>query len=167
MAKDKVEMLAQAFESAVKATLETAGKVPAEKRYKQLQAGKAHPLWLLGHLAFSLDTIVNFMSLGGAPQLPPTYFQKFAPANAGGKPVSSEPGDYPDWDEVVANYEKVGKATAELVRKLDDADLPGGVKGNPPAAFAEFFKVLGNTLAGMAAHDSYHRGQIGLLAALD
>ena len=60
-----------------------------------------------------------------------------------------------------------GNATVVAIRDLDDSDLAGGAKGKPPEAFGDFFKVLGDTLASMADHDAYHRGQLGLLAALD
>lgn len=166
MAKDKVEMLAKVYEHAFEETIKAAEKVTPDKQFRQAQPGKAHPLWLLGHLTFSLDTIVNLMCLGGAQQLPPTYMAKFSPAVMGGPAITTNASDYPAWSEVLGNYKKVSQSTSELLRKLDDADLPGGAKGNVPPPFADFFKVLGNTLGHMADHDAYHRGQLGLLVAL-
>lgn len=167
MAKDKVEQLAATFEHAFDETLKTVENVSEDKRFKQVRSGKAHPLWLLGHLTFSLDTIVNYMCLGSPPQLPQTYMQKFAPAIMGGPPITSEPGDYPSWDEVVENYKKIGAKSVELIRGLDDEELAGGAKTKTPPDYADFFKVLGGTLGHMADHDAYHRGQMGLIAALD
>jgi hypothetical protein len=167
MAKDKVEVLAQAYEHAADETMKAIAKVSEDGRAKQLQAGKAHPIWLLGHLAFATDTIVNTLCLGGTQELPPTYMQKFAPAVMGGPPITANASDYPDWDELVANYQKVMKQAAAGIRALDDADLPGGAKGNVPPAFGDFFKVLAGTLGHMADHDAYHRGQMAMIAALD
>lgn len=167
MAKDRVEQLAKMFTHAIDESVKSIKNVPEGKRLKQLKAGKAHPLWLLGHLTFSMDTIVNFLCLGAAPQMPPTYMKMFAPSNAGGSAITGNAADYPSWDEVTANYEKVGRRMVELIRGLNDADLPGGPKGNVPPAFADFFKVLGDTLGHMADHDAYHRGQMNLIVALD
>lgn len=167
MANDRVDMLATAYEAAIKSTLGDAAKIPAEKRMKQPQAGKGHPLWHLGHLTFAFDVITNVMALGGASIAPAVYSKRFAPAFVGGDAITSNADDYPDWDEVVSNYEKAGNAVVASIRELQDADLAGGPKGSPPEAMVDFFKVLGVTLASMASHDSYHRGQMNLVAALD
>lgn len=167
MANERVDMFASTFEALIKATLGAAENVPADKRMKQAQEGKAHPLWQIGHLAFAFDTILNTLALGGAPELPGDYTPKFAPDFAGGKPITGKADDYPSWDEVVANYEKAGKTTIAKIRELNDSDLTSGAKGSPPDAMVDFFKVLGVTLGSMAGHDSYHRGQLNLIAALD
>jgi len=167
MANERIDMLATTYEGVINATLHAAGKIPAEKRMKQPQDGKAHPLWHMGHLAFAFDVITNTMALGGTPALPAPYSTKFAPAFVGGEAITGNADDYPGWDEVVANYEKAGNSVVANIRALQDADLEGGAKGSPPEAMAEFFKVLGVTLDGMASHDSYHRGQMNLVAALD
>ncbi len=167
MSKDRVETLADVFQHSMEETLKAAGNVPADKRLKQLQPGKGHPLWQVGHLAFAFDTVLNFMALGAERVLPNEYSAKFAPDFVGGAPVTANADDYPAWDDVVSYYEKAGKAAIANVRALDDADLPGGPKGNVPEAMADFFKVLGGTIGHMAIHDAYHRGQMNLIAALD
>ncbi len=167
MANERIDMLVSTYEGLIKATIGAAEKIPAEKRMKQPQEGKGHPLWHMGHLAFAFDVITNTMALGGSPTLPPDYSKKFAPAFAGGEAITGSADDYPAWDDVIANYEKAGNAVVAKVRELQDADLAGGAKGSPPEEMADFFKVLGVTLGGMASHDSYHRGQMNLVAALD
>lgn len=167
MAKEKSEMLALAFERAVEATLATAKKVPPERRVRQLKPGKSHPLWLLGHMTVAMDSYANAMALGGTPELPRAVFLKFAPDFDGGQPIRSSATDYPSWDEVLANYERFGRRAVERIRALDDAELDGPGKGLYPGPFNSYFAVLGRTLTDLVAHDAYHRGQIGLLAALD
>jgi hypothetical protein len=167
MAKDRVEQLAHTYQHALDETLKTLDKVPADKRFKQIKPGKAHPLWLLGHLAFSNDLIVNMLCLNSPSQLSPVYMQKFAPSILGGAAITPNAADYPAWDEILANYKKTASKSVELIRGLTDSDLTGGPKGKVPPEHADFFKVLGNTLGHMADHDAYHRGQIGLIAALD
>jgi hypothetical protein len=165
MSKLKVE-IAHAFDAAVTATLETAGKVTPDKRLRQPRPGKAHPLWLLGHLTVVTDTYLNGMALGMKPELE-HLFARFAPSFAGGSPVSADGGEYPPWEELLGHYERCGRAGAAGIRKLDDGELGGKGKGDIPAEFDSYFAVLGRTLLALTEHDGYHRGQMGLLAALD
>ena len=67
MNNSRTELYAELYEAAIKATVKAAEKVPEDKRTRQAQNEKAHPLWLLGHLAFSFDTVVNVWALNGEP----------------------------------------------------------------------------------------------------
>lgn len=167
MSKVEVELLAKGFEASINATVAAAKKVKEGKRMRQAQKGKSHPTWLLGHMAGSLDSVVNGYGFGNKPQLPKEFRKKFAPDFAGGDPITSEAADYPAWDEVVANYELAGKSVLESLRKLEDSELPGALRGPVPPPLASMWGNLGNMMQMMTAHDSYHRGQMALLAALD
>lgn len=166
MSNTKAEMYAGIYEAAVKATVGVAEKVPEDHRTRQAADGKAHPLWLLGHLTYSIDTFINHWALDGTANCPREYAKMFAPAQAGGDAVNSDASAYPAWDDILAIYKKSGAEVADAIRKLDDADLPGDLKGSIPDAAKGFFGNLEATLGGMGAHDSYHRGQMGLLSAL-
>lgn len=167
MSQDKIEVYVAAYEYTIGETLDVAGSVPENKRFHVLQEGKAHPLWHMGHLAMCMDSFVYSMALGNTPELPKDYFLKFGASSEGGYPITTNVDDYPSWDQLVADYEKSGKNCIAALRTLDDSDLAGGAKGTPPEAFADFFATLSVTVGGMADHDAYHRGQMGLLAALD
>lgn len=166
MSNTKAEVYAGLYEAAVKATVSAAEKVPESHRMRQVQDGKAHPVWLIGHLAHGLNLFVNQWALGGASCCPDEYAPMFAPGVAGGKPVSSNASDYPSWDELLENYKKAGAATVDLIRSLDDGELAGELKGPIPDAARGFFGNLEQTLLGMGTHDAYHRGQLGMIAAL-
>ncbi len=167
MSNIQVELLAKGLEGSIQATVVAAKKVPAGKRMKQVQKGKSHPTWLLGHMAGALDGVVNGFGFGNKPQLPKDFRTKFLPDFAGGEPISSEASDYPAWEEILANYEKMGKSVVESLRKLEDSELSGALRGPVPPPMASMWGDLGTMMQMMAAHDSYHRGQISLLAALD
>lgn len=167
MSKANVELLAKVFEASIEATVAAAKKVPAGKRMKQVQKGKSHPTWLLGHMAGAMDNVVNGYGFGNKPQLPKEFRKKFAPDFAGGDPITSEAGDYPAWDEVLASYEQVGKSVLENIRKLDDGELSDKLRGPVPPPLANMWGDLGQMMQMMTAHDSYHLGQMALLAALD
>ena len=51
---------------------------------EQAREGKAHPLWLLGHLAFAGDNILNVITLGGEQVTPRSFNRMFAPDMLGG-----------------------------------------------------------------------------------
>lgn len=167
MSKVEVELLARGFEASIQATVAAAKKVPAGKRMRQAQKGKSHPTWLLGHMAGALDSVVNGFGFGQKPQLSKEFRKKFSPDFAGGDPISSEAGDYPAWEEVLANYELAGKSVIENLRKLEDSELPGALRGPVPPPLAGMWGNLGKMMLMMTAHDSYHRGQMALLAALE
>lgn len=163
MSNTKAEVYAELFEKTLRATVKAADDVPESARYKQVSAGKAHPLWLLGHLTFAADTILNVLTLGGSPLTPKTYRRWFAPESLGGTSITADPAAYPNWDEVLAHYKKVGAAIAERIRNLTDRDFEGAAKGNPPEQFKDFFVRIEETLREMLLHDAYHRGQLNLL----
>jgi uncharacterized damage-inducible protein DinB len=163
MSDAKVEVYAELFEKAFRATVNAAAEVPESLRFKQVSTGKAHPLWLLGHMTFAADTILNVLTLGGSPLVPKEYRRLFAPEILGGSPITADAAAYPCWDDVLAEYKKVGAAVAERIRNLTDRDLEGGAKGNPPEQYKEFFARLDETLREMLLHDAYHRGQLNLL----
>jgi hypothetical protein len=147
-------------------TLNAAGRVPETNRLRQLRDGKAHPLWLVGHLTNTANTVALQWALGGESLVPKGFGRKFAPDFAGGNPVTSNAADYPGWDEVVDLYGKVLDAVIARTEQLSDDDLPKPLGGNIPEPMLQFFKTTGNSLTIMVLHDSYHRGQIGLLAKL-
>lgn len=167
MSQDKIEVYVAAYEYTMGETLDAAGSVPEDKRFHVAQEGKAHVLWHMGHLAMCLDSFVYSMALGNTIALPGDYFKKFGSSDEGGDPITTNPDDYPSWDQLLADYEKVGKNCIAGLLRLNDSDLAGGPKGSPPETFADFFNPLSVAVGGMADHDAYHRGQIGLLAALD
>ena len=167
MSNSRSELYAELYESAIKATVEAAEKVPADKRTRQAQNEKAHPLWLLGHLAFSFDTVVNVWALNGEPVAGAEYAKPFSPGMAGGDPIRADASTYPAWDDVLESYKKAGAQCVEGIKTLTDEDLPGGLKGPVPEEYKSFFTNLESTIQTMGTHDAHHRGQMVLLASLD
>lgn len=163
----KIELLVEQLSFCREQTLKTASGVPDASRLRQLRPGKAHPLWLLGHLANTANVVMIQWALQHESITPKGFGKKFAPDFGGGDPVTDNASDYPAWDEVVGVYEKAFETALENVRKLSDAALPKPLPGRIPEPLRQHFSSVGKTLNIMVLHDSYHRGQIGLLAALD
>jgi hypothetical protein len=163
MSKGKIESLQDMYRYTVDHSTKALEKFPADKRYFQIKPKKGHALWQVGHMALSLDLFVNNWALNAAPALPGDWMPKFAPDVVGGQDPQPDPKGYPSWDEVLENYKKAGARTIELLGKLDDSVLGGDLLGPCPPPAKAFFGKLGQTLLGMAMHDSHHEGQLALL----
>ena len=159
-------MLADQLAFCKEQTIKIAAGVPVESRFTQLKDGKAHPLWLLGHLANTANVVMLQWALNGENVTPKGFGRKFAPDFGGGDPVTTDPSAYPAWDEVVAVYERALTAAIDGVRKLDDSTLADPLPGRIPEPLRVHFSSIGVTLNIMVSHDSYHRGQMGMLSAL-
>jgi hypothetical protein len=163
MSKSKIELYQSQLKRCRAETLKIAGGVPERRRLAQLKDGKAHPLWLLGHLANTMNVVCLQWVLEKESLTPKGFGKKFAPDFGGGAPITPNP---PGWDEVAGVYDQVLSAAIDNVSALSDEDLPLPLKGRIPEPLREFFISNEFTLTQMVIHDSYHRGQIGLLGKL-
>ena len=84
----------------------------------------------------------------------------FAPDAIGGAPVTADASAYPR-GTISPRNGKVTASALELLKGAQDGDL-AGMKGHT-AGVREFFKSFG-VLNTMVLHDTYHRGQMNLLA---
>jgi hypothetical protein len=167
MSEPKIEVHLEALKKAHQETLRIAGAVQAPHRLLQLREGKATPLWLVGHLANTVNVVLVYMTLDKPFVLPKEFGKLFAPDFGGGTPPSADATQYPAWEEVVAAYDNVMGHAIGLVGELEDSDLPLAPKGKMPDPLRAYFSTIGATLHQMAQHDAYHRGQIGLLSKLN
>ena len=166
MGSTKADLYATMLEETAKSTAGAAAKVSAEKHFKVIQEGKAHPLWLVGHLANTNNLLINMWCCNGESLLPKHYGKIFAPDFAGGAPITVDPATYPSWDELLEQYKTVAAKCAEGIRTLDDATLAGELRGGAPDQMKQIFGNTEKTLRSIIAHDSYHRGQMALIVAL-
>lgn len=148
-------------------TLLIANSVTEANRMKQLGEGKAHPLWLVGHLAFGMDALVRGFAMQKKGVVEKEWIRKFAPDIAGGGPITSNADDYPSWDAVIKKYDEVSEMARDELATLSDKDLDKSLKGIVPDAFFDMFPTTGLTIhRGGIDHDAYHRGQIALINKL-
>lgn len=166
MSNGKVKVYRGMLRAAVDNTVQAAEKVAERDRFRQIKEGKAHPLWLAGHLTNSMDTFVLSWIGGGESLIPKSFRRPFSPEFIGGNPVTTKADDYPGWDEVIETYKKVGEKAVEIVGNLDDAGVEADLKGPIPEKFKELFGNTERTLSITITHDAHHRGQIALLANL-
>jgi hypothetical protein len=164
MSSVKVSVYATLLAKAREETLAAAAAVPEDRRLYQLGAGKATPLWLLGHLANTVNAVLRLWILERESLLDRAQSMCFAPDFAGGKAPTADPADYAPWEEVVALYDRVMADAIEGVAALEDALLPEPLPGRMPEPLRGFFSSVEFSLGRMVAHDAYHRGQLAMLA---
>ena len=166
MSRTRIEIYEKQYADAFRQTARAAEKVVEVKRMQQAAPDKAHPLWLVGHLALETDTMLNSVLFGAPMTLPERYGTLFAPHFIGGQPVSADASVYPAWDDVFGEYKRVSAVVLEHIAGADDADLAGDIKGTAPRGFEKMIKSFEGLLGFMLQHDAYHRGQLALLAKL-
>lgn len=166
MENPQLSVLIELLKQARTQTLKAAQGVPESHRFKQLQAGKATPLWLLGHITRTVDRVIIEWMLEQPYLLSDDLRQLFAPSMVGGTPPTANPEDYPAWDEVVALYETITARAIEGLPALADSDLDRPLPGDLPPSYRELFPTIGAALQRVINHDAYHRGQMGLLGKL-
>jgi len=164
MSDARAAVYASELERCISTTVKLAESIDADKRYVQAREGKAHPAWLLGHLASSLDNNVGVWVLNGDRMLPKGWGRPFAPDFAGGNPITENTDEYPIWGDILGVYKKIGAACVEGVRALTTEELDGDLHGNVPDQFRAIFGNVEATISTMIRHDSHHRGQMAMLA---
>ena len=163
----KISLLVDLFQSGRDHTLQIVDGLPVTHRHKQLAPKKATPTWLLGHLARTLDRLVIEWILLEAPVFTEDVGIRFAPEHAGGIAPSATAGDYPGWDQLRSTYVMASDRVIAGLRALSDADLEKPIPGAMPDEYRKRFPTIGSVVRLLSLHDSYHRGQIGMLAKLD
>ena len=166
MSNAKIALYVEMLEKAKNDTLRVAGSVPEGSRLRQLAPGKATPLWLVGHLTNTMNTVVIRWVVLGESLVDREFGKQFAPDFAGGTPPGTDAAQYPAWDEVLARYDAVMTAAIAALATLDDSVLPEPLPGRVPDPLRQFFSSVGVTLNQMVAHDAYHRGQMAMIGAL-
>jgi len=167
MSNTKIQLYIEMLESARKQTIQVAGGVPEGKRFKQLQAGKSTPAWLVGHLANTMNILVVRYILNGEAVLTKEQSLIFAPDFAGGKAPTENEDEYPAWDDILGLYNTAFDRALAGLASLKDDDLGQALSGELPERIRAHFSSIEVTLAFMISHDAYHRGQIGLLSKLN
>lgn len=116
--------------------------------------GGNHPLWVLGHLAYSEASMLEDIMLGEGNPL-----ADWKPIFGDGSEPTGNTDDYPPFDEVRAKFDEVRARTVNFVEGLSDADLDTKSK-NSPAEWEAYFGTWGKCLTIIAAHAFMHHGQV-------
>lgn len=169
MAESDSQVVAKTLSTILQVQFEQTSKAikacPENRRFNQIAPGKATPLWLAGHLANTTNFLGSMIGLGKAPDFPQDWAGRFSPSQFGGKPITTNPADYPSWDEVTAAYSRIMKNYAAAVAELKDSELSGPCRGKVPPPLAAMVPNLQASIFVNIVHDGHHRGQLALLAS--
>ena len=115
--------------------------------------GGNHPMWCLGHLAFSEANLVSVLCKGE-----PNPLAEWEGIFQMGTEPSDDSSTYPSIDEVIAKLEQTRAATLAYLDTITDADLdkPSHAEGEMQAWFA----TIGQCLSAITIHFAFHGGQI-------
>lgn len=116
--------------------------------------GGNHPLWVLGHLAYSEGVLIQEMMLGESNPLA-DWKEIFS---NGTEPVA-DADKYPPFDEVLAKCLEVHQANMALLDSMSEEDLDTASKSCPPE-YKGFFGTYRQCFQQIASHWHMHQGQI-------
>jgi len=135
---------------------ETLKSLTDEDLCKEIDPGKNHGVWILGHLFQSEDELSGYFGKGG--YIFPEYESLF-----GQKNKTALPSSYPDVSFLRKQWETVKAKNDKILSELSDEEW------NEPHALIEgnlendYFKTKGGCIMNWILHQTYHIGQLVLL----
>ncbi len=115
--------------------------------------GGNHPLWILGHVAYSESALLDEFMLGR-----PNRFEKWKDLFAPGTAPVPDAKRYPSMDELFAAFDAVRADTLSHLASLSERDL------DKPSRASELFgpalATVGGCFWAMISHVSFHGGQV-------
>ena len=116
-------------------------------------AGGNHPLWVVGHLAYSEGWAMTL--LFDEPNPVDHWKDLFAP----GSQPTTNPADYPSFDEVLATYRDLRAKNIRRLMEVGEAGLDA-VPKNVPEPFKDVMTSVGRTYLLLALHQNVHYGEV-------
>ena len=115
--------------------------------------GGNHPLWVLGHLTYSEANLLHELIRGEANPL-----AEWKDIFGQGSEPTDDAAAYPAYEDMLAKYETVRAAVIEYVGSITDDDLEK--PSHAPEEMQAFFGTVGQCLAAITVHLSFHGGQL-------
>jgi len=147
------EMLAAQVERVRGFTLTIAKEFSDGDMMYQPKEGLNHPLWILGHIALSQDSLIRAMCCGKEKKRPDwaaLFGMKTKP--------SADRGAYPSREAILNEMAAIQRESVEALRAMPDeelfAPLPKGVSGPP------FLKMRADAAMLAISHEGMHQGQL-------
>ena len=115
--------------------------------------GGNHPLWIVGHLAYSESNLLNCYILNKKNPL-----EKYKDTlGIGTRPVN-DASAYPPIEELIEKFEFARADTLAYLDTITEADLDK--PSYAPEDRKEFFGTIGQCLAVMTTHLAFHGGEL-------
>jgi hypothetical protein len=149
-----VDFIRMGLESSAKGTLALIDDMKEMPLTFPTSKGGNHPLWVLGHLAWSEGSLIQQNMLGR-----PNPLAHWNELFGLGSETSADAGRYPKFEEVRNAFEKLRAETMTVLNTLTDADLDQPSKGCPPE-FKEFLGTYARCFLVVIMNTMNHRGQV-------
>jgi len=149
-----VDFIRMALESGARSTLALIDDMRDVPLTFPTPKGGNHPLWVLGHLAFTEGEIIQKTMLGRSN--PVAHWKSLF---AIGSEVSAEAARYPPFDEVHKAFQDLRAETLKVLETLNDPDLDQPSKGCPPE-YKEFLATYAKCSLIIITNTMNHRGQV-------
>ena len=115
--------------------------------------GGNHPLWVMGHMAYSEANLLHIFILGDENPL-----AEWKDMFAGGSQPVDDAAAYPAFEEVMAKFDAARAETLAYLDTITEDDLDKSSLA--PEEYQAFFGNVGQVLAMMTIHHSFHGGQL-------
>jgi uncharacterized damage-inducible protein DinB len=149
-----VEFIRNGLERSERATMALLDDMKDQPLTFPTPKGGNHPLWVLGHLAYSEGDIIQQTMLGR-----PNPLAHWKDLFRMGTEPSAEASRYPNYEEVKQAFQRVRAETMKVLETLTDADLDQPSKSCPPE-FREFLGTYAQCFLIAILHPMTHRGQV-------
>jgi len=116
--------------------------------------GGNHPLWVLGHLAYSINGLTEEIMLGGKNSL-----AEWKEIFDFGTEPTGDAEKYPSFDEVFAKCKESHQAGMALFDSMSEEDLDTPSKACPPD-YEAYFGTYRQCFQMLANHWLIHHGQV-------
>lgn len=116
--------------------------------------GGNHPLWVMGHLAYSESSILNHVIAGRDNPL-----AEWKPLFSGSTTPVDDASKYPAWDEIKQAFDHVHDATLKSLDVLNAEDLEQPSPNCPPGR-EPILGTVGLSYRFIALHTMMHFGQV-------
>lgn len=149
-----VDFIRMGLNSSFKATLSLIDDMKDRPLTFPTARGGNHPLWVLGHLAYSEGWVIQEMMLGR-----PNPLAHWKELFSFGTEPTADASRYPDFECARKAFQNIRAETLNALEGLNDADLDQPSKNCPPD-FKEIAGTYGQCFLGMMLHPMMHRGQV-------
>jgi uncharacterized damage-inducible protein DinB len=148
-----VEFIRVSLESSARATLSLLEDMKDQPLTFPTPRGGNHPLWILGHLAYTEGFLTQEIMLGRAN--PVGHWKELFWI---GSQASAEASRYPTFDELHKAFQDLRAETMKTLATLSDEVLDRPTKGCPPE-MKELLGTYAQCYRGLIFNTMHHRGQ--------
>ena len=149
-----VDFIRMALDSSARATMALIEDMKDRPLTFPTPKGGNHPLWVLGHLAFTEGQVIHNFMLGR--QNPVAHWKELFSI---GSEVSGEASRYPAFGEIQKAFQDLRAETLKVLDTLSDADLDQPSKACPPE-YKEFLATYAKCFLVVIMNTMNHRGQV-------